>query len=90
MSLSELLERVKTASGADRELDAEVARALGWRERRVTRLGLRGRTPGSYRWFSPDEQWGDKGSATPPRLTGPRGRQRTITLLEAKIAEDKP
>jgi hypothetical protein len=81
--LSELLSRVE-AAGADGLLDRQVAIALGWDERRVTRLGLNGRTPGRWEWFAPDSLT----SRTLPRFTGPRKRTATIALLKALIASE--
>ena len=84
--LLSLAERCERAAGADRELDAEIAVAFGWRQRRVTRLGLNGRTPGSWLWFAPDEKWGDKGRRHPPSFAGPRKREDTAAALRARAA----
>ena len=79
-----LSDQVEAATGADRELDALIALALGWRERRVGRLGLSGRTPGSFLWFPPDETLGMKGRVRPPAFTGPRKRKDTAAALRAR------
>ena len=76
--------KVEAATGADRELDALIADALGWRDRLVTGLGLRGRTPGRLMWFPPDEIWGTRGRSRPPSFTGPRKRKDTVTALRAR------
>lgn len=78
--LNDLLARVEAASGPDRALDAEVALALGYTRRRVTRLGLNGRTPGRLEWFRP---YPDATQCSLPSLTGHRNRSRTIDRLHA-------
>lgn len=51
--LRDLLERVRAAKGPDWRLDEEILSVLGWNVRRVTGLGLNGRTPGSVRAWPP-------------------------------------
>lgn len=82
------LAEIVAASGPNERLDAEVAEALGWRQRRVTRLGLNGRTPGSDLWFSPTDGFGTPGRRKPPRFTGPRKRAATIAALRAALNGD--
>jgi hypothetical protein len=83
MHLAGLLQRVER-SGPDGLTDRLVAHALGWHERRVTRIGLNGRTPGQWRWFDPEGH----GPKSLPRFTGPRKRTETSALLKALIASE--
>jgi len=82
--LEELAARCEAATGADRELDVEIAIALGWHQRRVTRLGLNGRTPGSDLWFPPHAPWGHKGYRNPPAFSGSRKRAAIAAALRTK------
>jgi hypothetical protein len=66
-------------------LNERVALALGWRTKRVTGLGMNGRTPGRWLWFPPDEVWGTKGRANPPQLLNSK-REQTIAALRARHA----
>lgn len=93
LTLESLLARVEAATGpADSELNELAAKALGWCPRRVSGLGLSGRTRGSVRWFHADQPlikdrtW-TKGRAKPPVLIGPRSKARTIALLRALISQ---
>lgn len=83
-TLGELLVRVEAATGPDGMLDRQIALALGWRERRVTKLGLNGRTTGGYRWFEPDYPHARR----LPRFTGPRKRAATLQALRALQSQD--
>lgn len=82
--LLELAARVEALSGPDRDkaLDALVAPHLGWSERKVTGLGLNGRTLGRMLWFLFPSPWGSKGKPL-PNLTGPRKRATTAGALRA-------
>ena len=79
----ELAERISALGSRDEYLDRQAAMALGWHSRLVTRLGLSGRTPGSWLWFPPDAPWGTPGRRNPPALTGPRKRAETVAALRA-------
>lgn len=85
-ALAVLLARVEAAEGpTNRALDLLVAEALGWSQRKVTGLGLNGRTPGRWLWFAPYPN-----NARPraiPAFSGPRHRAQTAALLKAKMAE---
>ena len=81
--MSDLADRIE-ASGWSRELDEEAAIALGWQERKVTSLGLNGRTPGRWLWCPPDPPFKPRRL---PRFTGPRMRKWTIELLRKSAAE---
>ena len=83
-----LAERLDRETG-NRDDDAMVALALGWTQRRVTRLGINGRTPGSMRWFSPVAHFGYQGTRNPPRFTGPRHRLATAAALRARAATEQ-
>lgn len=84
--IAELIKRVERARRTDRDLDQDVATALGASIRRVTRLGLNGRTPGSYRAFFP---YSDprKGSAIPYYTKTERSRARAVALLRSMEAD---
>lgn len=79
-----LIERLEKLTEPDRETDRECAIALGWHERRVSRLGLSGRSPGSWRWFIYPDDTNGKGRAYPPRFSGSRKKAETIALLRAR------
>src|SRR3546814_11278401 len=79
--LSSLIERIEADGAFDRELNEEVAQVFGWHVRKVTRLGLNGRTPGSWLWFPPNAAFGHKGSRMPPNFIGPRSRGRPLERL---------
>src|SRR3546814_17660283 len=76
--LSKLIERVEADGAFDRELNEEVAQVFGWHVRKVTRLGLNGRTPGSWLWFPPNAAFGHKGSRMPHNFIGPPNPGRTL------------
>jgi hypothetical protein len=84
LRLAELCEK---ADGPDRELDAKIAPHLGWHQRVVTRLGLNGRTPGSWLWFEDGAPWGTPGRRNPPSFSGPRRRKATVAALRARAAQ---
>lgn len=79
-----LADKVGGLSGPDRDkaLDLLIAPHLGWSERKVTALGLKGRTPGRLLWFFYPAPWGSKGKPL-PNLTGPRKRVATAQALRA-------
>lgn len=83
---ADLLARVEAADGPDGMLDRQVAFALGYRERKVTSLGLNGRTPGRYVWFKPHPESNQRVAL--PRFTGPRKRAETIRLLKALLGPE--
>ncbi len=86
-TLTDLLDRVKACEGADQELNEEAATALGWTRRKVTGLGLNGRTPGRWLWVSPEPPWDARRL---PNLIGPRRRAATVAaLLTALLAQSK-
>ncbi|WP_411033372.1 hypothetical protein [Shinella sp. BYT-45] len=60
-----VLARIERSKGTDRDLDWDIAEALGASIRRVSRLGLNGRSAGSYRAFWPDSDPFGHGSAIP-------------------------
>ncbi|KNY11868.1 hypothetical protein AKG11_32735 [Shinella sp. SUS2] len=62
--IESVLARLEKGSGPDRDLDWDIAEALGASIRRVGRLGLNGRSPGSWRAFFPKSD-PRKGSAIP-------------------------
>ena len=80
--LAKLIEDIEKATGPDWRLDEQVIEALGGHIRRVSRLGLTGRTPGSYRAFF-DHSHPIKGSAIPKYTKTPESRQRIIKRLRA-------
>jgi len=91
--LGDLAQRCEVASGPDRRLDAEIALALGWRQMRVGRLGISGRSAGSLYWFAPGASMipgtpSAGGSRNPPRFTGPRKRTDTIAALKNAAAHE--
>ena len=84
--MGKLLELAARLEGGEESLELDVlcAEALDWRQRRVTGLGLNGRTPGSDLWFPPFAPWGTKGSRRPPHFSGPRKRKWAAAALRAK------
>ena len=76
--LLELADRVEAAPKRDRELDREAAEALGWHTRKVTGLGLNGRTPGRIMWVAPEPPWVTRPL---PNMTGPRKKMITAAAL---------
>lgn len=78
----ELAERVERAGKTDRDLDWDVAVALGGQIRKVTGLGLSGRTPGRNRVFWP---WTEtrNGSAIPYYTKDGCIRAKTAATLRA-------
>jgi len=87
--LRELIERVEKRTGRDRDLDMEIAEALGGSVRRVSRLGLNGRSPGSYRVFWPHSDCWGPGHVIPYYTKDDRSRQRAVALLRAKAQESE-
>jgi len=87
MSLTDLIERVEACEPSF-ALDEFCAGHLGWHQRRVTFLGLNGRTPGSDRWFVYPGDNPPKGRARPPHFTGPRRRAATLEALKALQAKE--
>ncbi|MGV7119535.1 hypothetical protein [Sphingopyxis sp. 550A] len=87
-NLSSLIERIEADGAFDRGLNEEVAQVFGWHVRKVTRLGLNGRTPGSWIWFPPNAPFGHKGSRMPHNFIGPRSRVRTLERLRALKARN--
>jgi hypothetical protein len=85
--MMELADRCEKASRPDRELDAEIPVTFDWYQRRVTRLGLNGRTPGSVLWFPPDAPWSYTGRRHPPAFSGPRNRARIAAALRSRAQE---
>jgi len=84
-NLDPLIDRVESAVGPDRELDREIGEALGWHQRKVTGLGMNGRTPGRWLWFppfDPNASWPQK-PKTLPAFTGPRKRAATLAALRS-------
>lgn len=84
-----LAERVERASGPDDDLSQKAHLELGWHSRRVTRLGLNGRTPGSYLWFPPNAEWGATGRKKLPCLSGPKVRKRVAEALRHLAAQPR-
>lgn len=83
----DLAARIERAEGpGSLELDIEAAELLGWHERRVTGLGLNGRTRGSMLWFPDFAPIGTKGRRRPPRFSGPRMRAATAAAIRARSA----
>ena len=87
-ALMALAERAEKATGPDRALSEKAHEALGWRERLVTRLGLSGRTKGSYMWFTPADGW-RKPRRNLPCLSGPLVRKRVAAALRAHAATNE-
>lgn len=85
LELADLLESYSLPFN-DPALDITIAEAFDWHERRVTGLGLNGRTRGSMLWFPPFAPWGTKGLRKPPRFSGPRRRKATVAELRARAA----
>jgi hypothetical protein len=79
MPANPLIARLEEAGGGSRELDAEIARAIGWSQRIVTRIGLNGRTPGRLTWF------GTNGRPTTylPKFSSARNRTATLKAIAA-------
>jgi len=78
--VSNILARIERGE-TDAQLLEAVAVALGWSQRKVTGLGLNGRTPGRWRWCDPEPPWTVR--AKLPALLGPRSRSETIRKLQA-------
>lgn len=88
MTLSELIERVEKLDGPDRDVDEAIVEAMGGHVRRVSRLGLNGRSPGSYRaFFSHSDP--NKGSAIPYYTKSHESRVRAIAKLSALSAQER-
>jgi hypothetical protein len=82
-TLIALAERVEGRSKPDRDLDYEVAEALGGQVRRVSRIGLSGRSPGSWRVFWPPSNAHGVGSAIPYYTRTDASRTRAASRLRA-------
>lgn len=63
--IGKCFERLEKGFGRDRDLDWDIAEALGGSIRRVTSLGLNGRTPGTYRVFWPHTDPFGRGAQIP-------------------------
>lgn len=63
--ITDVLTRLDKGFGPDRDLDWDIAEALGGMVRRVSRLGLNGRSPGSWRVFWSVDKTNGKGSVIP-------------------------
>ncbi len=85
--LRSLIERVEAATAPDRDLTEQAHKALGWHQRRVTSLGLRGRTPGSYLWFEPRATIDARGRRYLPCVSGPINRRRIAADLRLRAAQ---
>ena len=89
--LPALLARVEAATKANRDLDHDIAEALGGQIRRVSRLGLSGRTPGSMRVFWPhtaSSRYHAVGHVIPYYTKTEVGRNKYATLLRSMIEEE--
>lgn len=88
--MQSVIERLEKRDGPDRDLDQDVAEALGASVRRVSKLGLNGRTPGSYRAFWQRADPFGPGSAI-PYYTKDRARAKAKLLkaLEALSEEEE-
>ena|SRR5690242_1913340 len=78
-TIDAVIARLRKGSGPDRDLDWDIAEALGGAVRRVSGLGLNGRTPGQWRVFWPGKE-GTKGSQIPYYT---KHRDRAIAKLKA-------
>lgn len=76
-----IIARVKQADGTDRDLDWDIAEALGGNVRRVSGLGLSGRTAGSNRVFWPHTT-SRNGSAIPYYT---KDRKKAVAKLETAL-----
>lgn len=85
--LAQLIAKLEAASEGSRELDEAVAKALGWRPRKRTSLGLNGRTPGNWGWVPPEPPWDWRPRL--PRLSGPRTKSRSLVSLRALQAQQE-
>jgi hypothetical protein len=81
--LRALLERVEKKFGPDRDLDSDIAEALGASICRVTKLGLTGRTRGGFRAFWPSTK--TPRGAPIPYYT--KDRHKAAALLRALISQ---
>jgi hypothetical protein len=79
--------RLADATKPSRGLDEDIASALGGSIRRVSRLGLNGRSPGSYRVFWPHSDLCGPGHAIPYYTKDAASRSRAIRRLEALLAQ---
>ncbi len=86
-ALLALAKRVEEGSGPDRDMDWDIAEALGASIRRVTGLGLNGRTPGSMRAFWPHKPNIGRGSEI-PRYT--KNRTKAAAHLRIVAASTPP
>lgn len=82
--IESLLARIDQRKLPDRDLDWDIAEALGASIRRVSRLGLNGRSPGSYRAFWPKSDPFGRGS-TIPYYT--KDREKAKAKLRAALSE---
>lgn len=87
--LLSLAARVEALTGPDRDLDWEIAEARGGQIRRVSRLGLSGRSPGSYRVFWPTTRVPGPGNSIPTYTKTPETRKRAAAALRAKAAQQQ-
>jgi hypothetical protein len=83
MITDELIARVERLKATNRDIDWDIAEAFGGAVRRVSRLGLGGRAPGSYRVFWPGKEHNLKGSAIPYYTKTPESRARIVAKLRA-------
>lgn len=79
-SIDAVIARLRKGFGPDRDLDWDIVEALGGTVRRVSSLGLNGRTPGQWRAFWPGRSDNAKGSQIPYYTNH---RDRAIAKLEA-------
>lgn len=87
--VTDTIRRLEKCAGRDRDLDEEIAEALGGSVRRVSRLGLNGRSPGSFRVFWPGTT-SKTGSAIPYYTKDEKTRARAMARLRAALTEDRP
>ena len=86
-ALIELRDKVEAATAKDWRLDEEVLREFGT-IRKVGRLGLGGRSGGSYRYFGPNAlPWGN-GSSLPSVTKDQKSRLKWIKKLDSLIAQE--
>ena len=81
--LEALALRVEQATAHDVERDEQVHEALGWRRRKVTSLGMNGRTAGRWLWFPPNAPLGHSGRYVLPSTFGARNGPKYAAALRA-------
>lgn len=86
---AKLLERLNEANAKDWRLDEDVLRFFG-NVRRVSRLGMNGRSPGSYRYFGPNANPFGVGSALPPVTKDEKTRAKWAKKLAARAHPKEP